>query len=482
MGRFVRIGFDRIDPKYTPKYTPGMTDKTENRLRPPNIPKLLQTVGSHNDGGSLYLVVRRKGSGAWVFQFRDGPKLRSKGLGAHPEVTLAMARQRRDAARKGHKDEPQKPKSAGQSFEVLAEEYFEHHATALGTAQLERNRALLRLYAGPLMKRRVNRITRQEVADVLRPIWLGSSNSKGVKLRALMERILDTADDERNPATLRRLRNLLPAKSKKAKKSVPVASLPYRQLPALYAELAAVSPEEIGSTAARVLRFLILTSVRLKEGSGARLSEIDYDKRGDEGERLGAIWTIPAERMKIKDDGDHEVPLSAEALALLREAAGLREMQDDNTSRGVANDGPIFPGRWVDECIGRNAIHLALKRLQTGPLGPGKGARWLDKKGRKITVHGFRSTMATWAQEQRSADGVRLFDQETIDGALAHFVGGVTGTYQRSQHLEARRKLASAWGTFASTSQLDAPLVPDTPNRVEATRKKSKAAAQTSTD
>jgi hypothetical protein len=51
--------------------------------------------------------------------------------------------------------------------------------------------------------------------------------------------------------------------------------------------------------------------------------------------------------------------------------------------------------------------------------------------------------------EQRSADGVRLFDQETIDGALAHFVGGVAGTYQRSQHLEAQRKLMVAWGAFA---------------------------------
>src|ERR1035437_1385145 len=124
---------------------------------------------------------------------------------------------------------------------------------------------------------------------------------------------------------------------------------------------------------------------------------------------------------------------------------------------------------WSNQCIGRNAIHLALARLQ----GDGK-PRWIDDRGRKITVHGFRSTMATWAQEQRRDDGSRLFDQETIDGALAHFVGGVTGTYQRSQHLEARRKLASAWGAFASTSQPDAPLVPDAPNRVPAAWKKIK--------
>ena len=431
----------------------GMTDKTLNRLRPHEIDKLSKQVGRHSDGGSLYLVVRSLGRAAWVFRFRDGATVRSKGLGAFPDVTLKMARKKREALLASHEDEPEKPKSKGLPFDVLAEQYFGHH-TEIGASQLDRNRALLRLHAAPLMKRPVNRITRQEVADVLRPIWRGTSNSKGMKLRALIERILNAADNDRNPATWGRLESLLPARSKKTRKSAKVASLPYRQLPTLYAELTAVG-EGPGLTAARVLRFLILTSVRVKEGRGARLSEIDYDKK---------LWTIPAERMKIKEEGDFEVPLSDQALAVLRE---MQHGADRDT-----NDGFIFPGRWSHQCIGRNAIHLALARLQ-GDGDP----RWLDDRGRKITVHGFRSTMATWAQEQRRDDGSRLFDQETIDGALAHFVGGVTGAYQRSQHLQARRKLASVWGAFASTSQPDASLVPDVPNRVEATRKKSKAAA-----
>jgi len=423
-----------------------MTDKTLNRLRPDEIKKLSKQVGRHSDGGSLYLVVRSPGRAAWVFRFRDGATVRSKGLGSFPDVSLAEARKKRADELKSHEDEPEKPKSKGLPFEVLAEQYFDHHATDFGADQLIRNRALLRLHAGPLMKRPVNRITRQEVADVLRPIWRGSTNSKGVKLRALIERILNSADNERNPATWARLESLLPARSKRTRKSVKVASLPYRQLPALYAELMSVG-EGPGLTGALVLRFLILTGVRLKEGRGAKWSEIDYDKK---------LWTIPAQRMKIKEEGDFEVPLSDQALAVLRD---VQDGADDG-----ANDGFIFPGRWSHKCIGRNAIHLALARLQ-GDDDP----RWIDGRGRKITVHGFRATMATWAQEQRRDDGSRLFDQETIDGALAHFVGGVTGTYQRSQHLEARRKLASAWGAFASTRadpserSDDAPLAPAMP-------------------
>jgi integrase len=433
---------------------PNVANNVANRMSRRDITKLYRQVGTHSAGNSLFLVVQgKKGRtrASWVFRFRDGATIRNKGLGAFPKIGLTQAREKRIAVLASHADEPDKPKAKGLPFEVQAEQYFDHH-TEVGADQLTRNRALLRLHAGPLMRRPVNRITRQEVADVLRPIWLGSSNSKGVKLRALIERILDAADSERNPATLKRLQSLLPKPRKKTRKSVPVASLPYRQLPALYAELAATDE---GLTAARVLCFLILTSVRLKEGRGVRLSEIDYDKK---------LWTIPAERMKVKEEGDFEVPLSDEALAV------LREMQDD--ADRDTNDGFIFPGRWEHQCIGRNAIHLAMARLQ----GDGK-PRWIDDRGRKITVHGFRSTMATWAQEQRRDDGSRLYDQETIDGALAHFVGGVTGTYQRSQHLEARRKLASAWGAFATTSQTNAPLVPDAPNRVEATREKRKAAA-----
>jgi integrase len=403
-----------------------------------DITNLYRQVGKHSAGGSLYLVVQgRPGRtrASWVYRYRDGATVRSKGLGAFPKIGLAMARKKRTAVQAAHEDQPEKPKGKGVAFGALAEQFFDHHAPDFGADQLIRNRALLRLHAAALTKRPVNRITRQEIADVLRPIWTGSSNSKGVKLRALIERILNAADNDRNPASWRRLESLLPKRSKKARK---VASLPYRRLPALYAELMSCD-DGPGLTASRVLRFLILTGVRLKEGRGARLSEVDYDKLFD-GERLGAIFTIPASRMKIKDE-DFEVPLSAEALAV------IREMQDDNASRGVANDGFIFPGRWVDKCIGRNAIHLALARLQ----GKGK-PRWLDDRKRKITVHGFRSTMATWAQEQRRDDGSRLFDQETIDGALAHFVGGVTGTYQRSQHLKARKTLMTAWGKFATSA------------------------------
>ena len=121
-----------------------MTDKTLNRLRPHEIAKLSRDVGRHSDGGSLYLDVRSPGKAAWVFRFRDGATVRSKGLGSFPDVSLAEARKKRAAILASHEDEPEKPKSAGKTFTKVADEYFDHH-TEIGAAQITRNRALLRL-------------------------------------------------------------------------------------------------------------------------------------------------------------------------------------------------------------------------------------------------------------------------------------------------------------------------------------------------
>src|ERR1700689_51820 len=91
----------------------GMTDKTLNRLRPPKLKELSQRVGRHSDGRSLYLVVRSPGKAAWVFRFRDGATVRSKGLGSFPDVPLAMARKKRADELASHEDEPEKPKAKG---------------------------------------------------------------------------------------------------------------------------------------------------------------------------------------------------------------------------------------------------------------------------------------------------------------------------------------------------------------------------------
>jgi integrase len=81
------------------------------------------------------------------------------------------------------------------------------------------------------------------------------------------------------------------------------AAMPFDQVPAFMARLG-LTP----GTASLALQLTILTACRTSEVLGMTFDEIDLDK---------ALWSIPKERMKMGEP--HRVPLSAPALAILRD-------------------------------------------------------------------------------------------------------------------------------------------------------------------
>jgi integrase len=107
-----------------------------------------------------------------------------------------------------------------------------------------------------------------------------------------------------------------------------------------------------------------LVFVRAGELRGAQWSEFDLE---------GARWVIPAARMKLgkaaKTDAgrSHIVPLSRQAVAILRDVQGL-----------TAGGRFVFPGAGSDgKAMSENAITAALRRMDYG--------------GDTMTWHGFRS-------------------------------------------------------------------------------------------
>jgi integrase len=156
-------------------------------------------------------------------------------------------------------------------------------------------------------------------------------------------------------------------------------------------------------TAASALRFLILTVARTNEVLGAEWSEIDVAR---------GVWRVPGLRMKMGED--HSVPLSQPALAILDEMR--------NGTQGEL----IFPsydgGHFSDM-----AMLAVLKRMDC----------------QDVTVHGFRATFATWAEECTDyPDGVR-------EAALAHkYKNETTAAYQRGDKLEKRRALMNDWANY----------------------------------
>jgi integrase len=255
--------------------------------------------------------------------------------------------------------------------------------------------------------------------QVLEPIWRQKTETAS-RLRGRIESVLDYATARgwragENPARWRgHLDNLLPARGKIAKVEHH-AALPWKEVSAFMTELA-----HQGGVAALALRFTILTAARTGEAIGATWKELDL---------TGAVWTVPAGRMKASRE--HRVPLSDAALAVLREAAQLRF--DGSV------DAPVFPGAKARKPLSNMAMLALLRRMG---------------RGRDLTAHGFRSTFRDWCAEATS------YPREVAEAALAHTLGDkVEAAYRRGDLMEKRRRLMAHWAEFCSTTMLAGEVV-----------------------
>jgi integrase len=364
-----------------------------------------------SDGRGLYLVVKN-GRGFWVYQFWNfGPTqgnpiphghTRSKCLGTVAQFTPAAARRARDAfvvaVREG-REVATRARKKGDLFGAAAIAYLENHADEWNTRHRAGLKALVRKYVpadfGALP---VTAVKSEHVADVLRPIWNGPGNNRGTRLRRLIEGILNAKQIEPNPASWPRLKGHL---SRKRAEVVERAAMPAADIPAFVATHAPAD----GDVERRALRFVILTAARRKEALEAKWNEFDLTNR---------VWTIPASRMKMRRP--HAVPLTDGMLACLGELG--------------AEDAYVFPSKRTGGVMG----HEALKMKDFG-----------------FTLHGFRSSFGTWAEEQ---DDGRMYPARVIDAALAHGKeNAVTAAYLRSDLFQARRKLMEHWSRFVIGQQ-----------------------------
>jgi integrase len=380
--------------------------------------------GMWNDGHGLYLRVSDAGTRSWIFRFTLGGKTRDMGIGSTAVVSLASARRRaqelRELRQRGidpitHQRSTVAAARVVQaksvSFREAAERYIasheatwtrKHHADWAGT---------MRDYVFPVLGvLPVSVINTALVMQVLEPLWR-SKTETGSRVRGRIEAILDWGRvaglrDSPNPAAWKgHLAHMLPRRSQ-VRATEHYKALDYQDLPAFMAKL-----RHDSSMNARLLEFVILTAARLGEARGAVWDEIGL---------ATATWTVPAERMKMSRP--HRVPLSSDAVALLRDLLAIR--------RGDA----VFPGRDFGRAAGATATRALVRQLT----------------GQNITIHGFRSSFRDWAAEQTD------FPREVAEMALAHAVGSdVERAYQRTDLFDKRRKLMAAWADFCAKPRTD---------------------------
>jgi integrase len=420
--------------------------------------------GMYGDGGGLYLQVTGAGAKSWVFRFwvpeRDpatGELMRDpttkKGIGTSREMGLgsftvisldaardlaADARRLRERgvdpieARQVAKQTAALEKAKALKFKDAATTYIAaHRAGWRNEKHATQWTATLETYAYPTIGDvSVQAIDTGLVLKILEPIWSKKPETAG-RVRGRIESILDWAKARgyragENPARWKgHLDQLLPARSK-VRKVRHHPALPYDQLPAFMTALRAQD-----GISADALEFTILTAARTGETIGATWPEFDLG---------GKVWTIPCDRMKA--ERDHRVPLSGPALAILKRMAGFKESEF------------VFPG---DRRAGLSNMAMIEMVRGMNERRAAKGEpKWIDpRQGKEIVPHGFRSSFRDWAGNETR------FPRELAEEALAHVIGDESElAYRRSDALEKRRRLMTAWAEFCSKAASAGKVVP----------------------
>lgn len=376
-------------------------------------------AGRHGDGRGLFLYVKPSGSRSWVLRYQVQGRRHDLGLGAYPDVTLAMARERATEARRliaGGEDPIAKRRQAKpKTFKDAALELIESKRSGWKNAKHAAQwTSTLEAYAFPSLGRmQMTNIATADVIGALKPIWSEKPETAN-RVRQRIEAVLDYASalgwrTGDNPARWKgHLDHLLPKPTNvRAVKHHP--ALPHSEVSDFMDDLSKRT-----GVGARALGFTILTAARSGETRGMVWGEVDLEN---------SIWIIPAKRMKAGKE--HRVPLTQEAITLM----GPRR---DNSA--LVFESEAKAGRPISDM----SMTAVLRRM-----------------GRNdITVHGFRSTFRDWAGETTS------FPREVIEAALAHGIKDkAEAAYARSDLFDKRRELMAAWANATTPKNLGANVI-----------------------
>ena len=387
-----------------------------------------------SDSGGMYLQVSPAGSKRWFLKYRVAGVEKQLALGSYPTVGLTAARRARDAARlqkAGGTDPVQARKvdklkatnPAGDSFKVVALEWYEKQEPHWSEAHATRAKRQLERDLFPwLGERRLGDIEPVELLATLRKV-----EERGAVETADRGLMLARQVWRYGVATGRVGRDITA--------DLKGALSPYRGKhfaaitdPVKLGELIRASRIYKGGPVVRAaLQLAPLLFQRPGELRAAAWEEIDLD---------GALWTIPAARMKRSKDGKengdpHLVPLPRQAVRILQALKPYTE-----------STGLVFPGeRQRSKPISENSVRTALIALGYTP--------------EIQTWHGFRATARTMLAEVLECDPL------VIEAQLAHAVRDANGrAYNRTTYLKQRTAMMQQWADYLDKLAAGAEVIP----------------------
>ena len=402
-----------------------LSDPAVKKAKPTDKPYKL------TDGKGLYVLVNAAGK-YWRMDYRFMGKRKTLALGVYPDVSLSRAREKHTEARqliadgidpgaaRKHRKQADMAASAN-SFEIVAREW---HAMKLAKkwtqSTADKTMTQLEAYIFPeLGHLPIASVKASQILSALRKVENRGIAYTAVRLREVCGQIfrygVATGRTEDNPAA-----HLIGALHKPEVSHRP-AITERREFGAFLRDLReATGYDPVTRHAAY---FSMLTFVRAQEFRFARWEEIDLKARE---------WKVPAKRMKTgKALPAHTVPLSTQALALLRELHDL-----------TGHSPYLFPkvkGYGDAEVISENTVGKMLNKM--------------GYQGRQC-VHGFRASARSILSEQGwSREAMeRQLDHKETDSTVA--------AYARSEHLPERRKMMQAWADTCDALESGAQVIP----------------------
>jgi integrase len=400
----------------------ALTDTFVRNVKPSGAP----AGDKHTDGQGLYLHVKDAGK-YWRMNYRFNGKQKTLALGVYPAVSLAKARQRREKARElladgidpsaAKREEKQaKANAAAHTFEAVAREWLEKSAGDRMASTHGKITAWLEKDVFPFIgKMPIFTIGPRDVLGALRVMEARGALDSVQRVKQVCGQVFRYAvacgSAERDVT-----QDLKGAMAKATAGHFAALTEP-KQVGDLMRSIFAYTGHPYTVAA---LKLTPLVFVRPGELRTAEWAEMDLD---------AAEWRIPGAKMKMK--ADHIVPLSTQAVEILRSVQPM-------TGHGRY----VFPSlRTGERPMSENTINAALRGM-----GYAKEVH---------SAHGFRATARTIMDE------VLNERVDLIEHQLAHAVKDANGrAYNRTAHLPARRDMMQRWADYLDKLRIGADVIP----------------------
>ena len=393
-----------------------------------------------SDGGGLFLLVHPNGSKYWRVDYRFGDKRKSSSLGVYgskkSEMPLVKARkvqaqyksmlqdgidpieakrQKKQLYFKEKQKKESRDAEQATTFEKVAHEWMSKQGPRWTEDHQTRVRRSLEIHVFPEIGQiPITEIDTITLLNALRKIEIQGKHEAASRARQRCEGVfrygIQTAVCERNPAIDLRGALTPPTVTHQA-------ALKPDEMPEFLHKLEAYDGHPVTRLA---MWFMLYTFVRTKELRLAKWSDFNLDPEEQ-------LWTIPAENMKTKRE--HHVPLCYQTIDV------LEQMQDFS-----GPDGLVFPQeKNAQNPMSENTLLFALYRM--------------DYHSR-ATIHGFRATASTILNESG------MWHPDAIERQLAHQEGNkVRAAYDRSLHMEQRRKMMQWWADHVDSLMIPADVI-----------------------